>query len=77
QEKADAADVAKVGFEAMMKGDLKVVAGLNNKLRAAMSHVLPDSTLAKMHAREAAPGTAKHPVEETKSRQERKNRPAP
>jgi uncharacterized protein len=77
QEKADAADVAKVGFEAMMKGDLKVVAGLNNKLRAAMSHVLPDSTLAKMHTREAAPGTAKHPVEETKSRQERKDRPAP
>ena len=77
QEKADAADVAKVGFEAMMSGDLKVVAGLNNKLRAAMSHVLPDSTLAKMHTREAATGTAKQSVEEAKSRQERKDRPAP
>ena len=35
-EKANAAEVAKTGFEAMMKGDLKVVAGFGNKMRAAM-----------------------------------------
>ncbi len=77
QEKADAADVARVGFDAMMKGELKVVAGFNNKMRAAMSHVLPDSTLAKMHSGEAAPGTAKQRPEQAKSRQQRKDRPAP
>lgn len=77
EEKADAADVAKVGFDAMMKGEVKVVAGFTNKMRAAMSHVLPDSTLAKMHTREAAPGTAKQRAEDTKSRRERKDRPVP
>ncbi len=77
QEKADAAAVARVGFDAMMKGEIKVVAGFNNKMRAVMSHVLPDSTLAKMHTREAAPGTARQRAEETKSRRQRKDRPAP
>ncbi|MBV8198536.1 MAG: SDR family NAD(P)-dependent oxidoreductase [Candidatus Eremiobacteraeota bacterium] len=77
QEKADAADVAKVGFDAMMEGKVEVVAGFNNKLRAAMSHVLPDSTLANMHTREAAPGTAKQNAESAKSRQRRKDRPSP
>ena len=37
---AHASDVAKTGFEAMLKGDLKV-AGFSNKLRAAMAHVVP------------------------------------
>ena len=77
QEKADAADVAKTGFDAMMKGELKVVAGFNNKMRAAMSRVVPDATLARMHTREAAPGTAKQTAEEAKSRQRRKDHPAP
>jgi uncharacterized protein len=77
QDKADAADVARTGFEAMMKGELKVVAGFNNKMRAAMSRVLPDSTLARMHTREAAPGTAKQSAEEAKSRQRRKDHPSP
>jgi uncharacterized protein len=77
EEKADAADVARTGFDAMMKGELKVVAGFNNKMRAAMSHVLPESTLAKMHTAEAAPGTAKQNVEEAKSRQRRKDHPVP
>ena len=34
-----AAEVAKIGYEAMMKGDLEVVAGFANKFRAAMSHI--------------------------------------
>ena len=61
----------------MMKGELKVVAGFGNKMRAAMSRVVPDSTLAKMHTREAAPGTAKQRPEDAKSRQRRKDHPAP
>lgn len=57
-EKASAADVAKTGFDALMKGELKVVAGLGNKMRAIMAHIVPDSTLAEMHRGMAEPGTA-------------------
>jgi short-subunit dehydrogenase len=77
-EKADAADVARTGFEAMMKGEVKVVAGGRNKLRAAMSHVLPDSTLARMHRKTAAPGSAGDGEKEPpQSRRRRKDRPNP
>lgn len=72
-EKAHASDVAKTGFDAMMKGELKVVAGFGNKLRAAISHVAPDSTLAEMHRGMAEPGGGK--VEEPKSKRERTDRP--
>jgi short-subunit dehydrogenase len=74
-EKANAAEVAKTGFEAMMKGELKVVAGFANKVRAAVSHVAPDSTLAEMHRGMAEPGhsTGKEP----KSRQQRTDLPHP
>lgn len=72
-EKAHASDVAKTGFDAMMKGELKVVAGFGNKLRAAMSNIAPDSTLAEMHRGMAEPGTGK--TEEPKSKRERTDRP--
>jgi len=58
--KMAADEVAKIGFEAMLKGEGDVVAGWQNKLRAAMSHVLPSDVLAEMHRNMAAPGTAKH-----------------
>jgi short-subunit dehydrogenase len=57
--KMDAAQVARIGFDAMMKGELSVIAGLKNKMQAAMAHVLPDGVLAEMHNKQAAPGTAK------------------
>jgi short-subunit dehydrogenase len=58
-EKKQAADeVARLGFEAMMNGDGDVVAGWSNKLRAAISHVMPSSMLAEQHRKMAAPGTA-------------------
>jgi short-subunit dehydrogenase len=72
-EKMGAAEVAKIGFEAMMKGELEVVAGFANKMRAAMSHVAPDSALAEMHRGMADPGTGKN--EEPKSKRERTDRP--
>jgi short-subunit dehydrogenase len=72
-DKAHASDVAKTGFDAMMNGELKVVAGLGNKLRAAMSHVAPDSALAEMHRGMAEPGSGK--AEEPKSKRERTDRP--
>jgi short-subunit dehydrogenase len=74
-EKADAADVAKTGFDAMLKGELKVVAGFGNKMRAAMAHVLPDSTLAQMHRGMAEPGTGK--AEQPKSKLKRTDLPQP
>jgi short-subunit dehydrogenase len=52
-------EVAKVGFEAMEKGSDEVVAGWNNKLRAAISHIVPSSVLAEQHKKMAAPGTAR------------------
>ena len=58
--KDDPAEVAKLGFEAMMKGEGDVVAGLKNKLQVAAAHVTPDTVLAEAHRRQAEPGTAKH-----------------
>jgi short-subunit dehydrogenase len=72
-EKMSAAAVAKIGFDAMMKGDLEVVAGFANKFRAAMSHIAPDSALAEMHRGMAEPGQGK--AEEPKSKRERTDRP--
>ena len=60
EKKMSPVDVAKDGFDAMMKGDADVVSGWQNKLRAAMSHLLPKTSLAKMHEGMAKPGTAKH-----------------
>jgi short-subunit dehydrogenase len=60
EKKMDAADVAKQGYDAMLAGDGQVITGWKNKMQAAMSHVLPAEQMAKQHAKEAAPGTAKH-----------------
>ncbi len=55
-EKDDPADVAKTGFEALMAGDDHVVAGsFRNKVQATMAHVLPDTTTAEMHRKQAEP----------------------
>jgi short-subunit dehydrogenase len=54
-EKDDAADVARQGFDAMMKGEGQVVTGWQNKLQAAIAHVTPSDILAEMHRRKAQP----------------------
>ena len=59
-EKDDAAKVAQDGWKAMMAGSGHVVSGWQNKLQAAMSHVLPDTVLAKLHRGMAEPGTAEN-----------------
>lgn len=56
--KEDPAATAKHGWDAMKSGAGHVVSGWKNKLEAALSHVIPDSVLAKKHAADAAPGTA-------------------
>ena len=57
--KDDPADVAKTGFDAMMKGEGDVVHGIKNKIQAAMAAVMPDSGLAEMHRDMAEPGSGK------------------
>jgi short-subunit dehydrogenase len=55
--KDDPADVAKVGYDAMMAGDGDVVAGWQNKLRSAMASITPSGVLAEMHRGMAEPGS--------------------
>jgi short-subunit dehydrogenase len=57
--KDDPADVAKVGFEAMMKGEGDVVSGWKNKLTTAMASVTPAGMLAEQHRKMAEPGSGK------------------
>jgi len=57
-EKDDPADVAKVGFEAMLNGDGDVVSGWKNKLQTVMASVTPAAVLAEQHRRTAEPGSA-------------------
>lgn len=57
--KAPPADVAKAGYDAMMRGDGHEVAGFGNKMQALMANLMPDKALAEMHRKLAEPGTAK------------------
>jgi uncharacterized protein len=59
EKKQSPAEVAKLGFEAMMKREGDVVTGWGNKLRAAIPHVLPSGVLAEQHRKVSAPGTAR------------------
>lgn len=54
-EKADPAKVAADGWKAMNDGSAHIVSGFQNKLQAALSHITPDTILAKMHSRMADP----------------------
>jgi len=58
-QKDDPADVAKLGFEAMMKGEGDVVSGWKNKIQSAMATVTPSGVLAEQHRKMAEPGSAK------------------
>src|SRR5688572_26685052 len=58
-EKDDPADVARVGYDAMVRGDGDVVAGWKNKLQTAVASVTPSGVLAGQHRKMAEPGTAK------------------
>lgn len=59
EHKADPAEVAKVGFDAMMKGESDVVAGWKNKMQVAMAGVMPKEALAEQHRKMAEPGSAR------------------
>src|SRR5439155_13159891 len=49
QKKQPADEVAKLGFDAMMRGEGDVITGWNNKLRAAISNITPAAVLAEQH----------------------------
>jgi uncharacterized protein len=59
QEKDDPADVARDGFDAMMKGEADVVSGWKNKLQTTMANVMPSGVLAEQHRKKTEPGSAK------------------
>ncbi len=56
--KQPADEVARLGFEAMQRGEGDVVTGWNNKLRAAIANITPAEVLAAQHAELAKPGSA-------------------
>jgi len=58
--KADPADVARAGYEAMLDGDADVVAGWKNKLQAILANVTPAPVLAEKHRKMAEPGSAEN-----------------
>lgn len=55
--KDDPADVAKTGWNAMLKGEPSVIYGLKNKLQVAASSLMTDATTAKLHRMQAEPGS--------------------
>jgi uncharacterized protein len=60
-EKDNPVDVARDGFDAMMRGDGDVVSGWKNKLQSAIANVTPAGVLAEQHRRMAEPGSGEKP----------------
>ena len=58
EKKDDPADAARVGFDAMMRGDGDVVSGWKNNRQSAIANVTPAGVLAEQHRRLAEPGSA-------------------
>lgn len=58
-QKDDPAEVARQGFEALMEGKDRVVAGsLKTKAQGVMSNLLPDTVKAEQHRKLSEPGSA-------------------
>jgi short-subunit dehydrogenase len=56
--KSDPADVARDGWNALMRGEVHIVSGWKNKVQAAVAHVTPAAVLAEQHRKMAEPGSA-------------------
>ena len=52
------ADTTDDGWDAMMKGEDRIVSGWKNKLQVAASGVVPVGVLAEQHRKMAEPGSA-------------------
>ena len=57
-EKDDPAQVARAGFDAMMRGEGDTVTGMKNKIQSSLANVTPAAALARQHRKMAEPGTA-------------------
>ncbi|MES1983725.1 MAG: SDR family NAD(P)-dependent oxidoreductase [Pseudomonadota bacterium] len=57
ESKSDPADVARDGWDALMKGEAHIVSGWKNKIQAAVAHVTPAAVLAEQHRKMAEPGS--------------------
>ena len=57
--KDDPADVAKTGWDAMLKGETAVVHGVMNKAQVVGAGVLPEAVTAEMHRKLAEPGSGR------------------
>jgi uncharacterized protein len=58
-EKDDPMEVARIGFEAMLRGEGDVVSGWHNKLRTILANVTPSEQLAARQKGVAEPGSAR------------------
>lgn len=58
--KDDPAYVARLGFDAMLRGEADVVTGWRNKMQVAASKLMPAQAVAAAHRKIAEPGSAKH-----------------
>ncbi len=57
---ADPADVARDGYEALMKGKDKVVSGFKNKVQVAMANLMPDTMVAENLRKQSEPADQKN-----------------
>jgi uncharacterized protein len=58
--KDDPAMVARMGFDAMLKGEADVVTGWKSKLQVLAAKVMPAQAVAAAHRKLAEPGAARH-----------------
>ncbi len=56
-QKSEPSDVARRGYDAMMRGDREVVPGLMNKIQTSLAGVVPESWVAAVHRSMARPGS--------------------
>ena len=54
----DPAEVARIGYQAMERGEADVIAGWKNKLETAIAMLTPGAQLAARHGKAAKPGSA-------------------
>lgn len=54
-ELADPADVAKDGYDALQKGESKIVSGMKNKMEAALGNIMPDEAIAEKSRKQMEP----------------------
>jgi len=56
-QKDSPADVARIGFEAMMRGDGDIVSGWKNKVISTVANLVPSAVLAEQYGKMAEPGS--------------------